>query len=167
VSELATVRPYAAHDLAGCRALWTELTGWHRELYADPAIGGADPGRGFDAYLADAHSAQIWVAERDGVVVGLAGLLLNGEKGELEPIVVSGLWRRRGVGRLLAETAVTAARELGLRQVFVRPVGRNADAIRFFHALGFDVLGRVDLRLDLDQRSRHPGERVAGREFSV
>jgi hypothetical protein len=34
----------------------------------------------------------------------------------------------------------------------VRPVARNADAIRFFRARGFDVLARVELQLELVPR---------------
>jgi N-acetylglutamate synthase-like GNAT family acetyltransferase len=167
VTRPVTIRPYAVGDLAACRELWDELTRRHRELYSDPSIGGDDPGGGFDRYLAQTPPARVWVADEGGAVVGLAGLLVEGEKAELEPIVVAGPRRREDIGRRLAETAVATARELGFRQVSVRPVGRNADAIRFFHALGFDVLGRVDLRLDLDERSRVAGERIADRDFRV
>jgi hypothetical protein len=46
--------------------LWAELTGWHREQCDDPTIGGDDPGRGFDAYLAANASERVWVAEAEG-----------------------------------------------------------------------------------------------------
>ena len=167
VDETVTVRPYAPPDRDACRALWAELTQRHRELYEDPAIGGDDPGRGFDEHLERQDLDGVWIAEADGAVVGLAGLLLGGGKAELEPIVVTGDRRGRTIGRLLAETAIARARALGVRQVQVRPVGRNVDAMRFFHALGFDVLGAVDLRLDVDERPRAPGERIAGRDFRV
>ena len=159
------IRPYEDGDLAACRALWAELTEAHRQLYADPTIGGDEPGRAFDGPLAAAEG--IWVADADGEVVGLAGLLVGGGKGELEPVVVAVAWRGRGVGRRLVEAVVAASRDRGLRHVSVRPVGRNSEAIRFFHALGFDVLARVDTQLDLDPRSRQPGERIAGRDFRV
>jgi GNAT superfamily N-acetyltransferase len=167
VAEATTIRPYGSGDLTACRALWAELTEAHRNLYDDPTFGGDDPGLGFDAYLADAGQERIWVAESGGAVVGLIGLLVEGGRAELEPLVVSEAWRGSGVGRALAETVVAAARELGFPRLRVRPVGRNADAIRFFHALGFDVLGRVDLRLDLDATPRVPGERIASRDFLV
>ena len=62
---------------------------------------------------------------------------------------------------------IAAARELGFPRLRVRPVGRNTEAIRFFHSVGFDVLGRIDLRIDLEDISRFPGERIAGRDFRV
>jgi ribosomal protein S18 acetylase RimI-like enzyme len=165
VPESPTTRPYDPRDLEACRSLWAELTERHRELYADRSIGGRDPGRGFDEHLQRAE--RIWVADAGGAVVGLAGMLLDDGKAELEPIVVAAAWRRRGIGALLTDAVVAAARERGARQVVVRPTGRNAEAVRFFHALGFDVLGRVDLRLDLRPVPRRRGERIAGRDFRV
>lgn len=139
----------------------------HRDLYDDPTFGGDDPGLAFDAHLAEVGADRIWVAEAEGAVVGLAGLLVDSEHAELEPIVVGEAWRGSGSGRALAEAVIAAARELGFPRLRVRPVGRNTDAIRFFHAVGFDVLGRVDLRIDLEQTDRTPGERIAGRDFRV
>jgi GNAT superfamily N-acetyltransferase len=161
------VRRYESADAEPCRRLWAELTSTHRALYDDPTFGGDDPGLAFDEHLAEAGEDRIWVAEAGGVVVGLAGLLVAGGRAELEPIVVAEAWRGHGVGRALAERVIAAARERGFPRVRVRPVGRNTEAIRFFHALGFDVLGRVDLRLDLEPTDRTPGERIAGREFRV
>lgn len=163
----ATIRRYAAPDLASCRQLWHELTERHRQLYADPGIGGDEASRGFDEHLERPDLHALWIAEADGVILGLAGLLVGGGKAELEPVVVTEGRRGRGIGRLLAETAIAEARRLGVPQLQVRPVGRNVDAIRFFHALGLDVLGRVDLRLDLHPRSREAGERIADRVFRV
>jgi N-acetylglutamate synthase-like GNAT family acetyltransferase len=169
VSKAATVRDFAPRDSAACRGLWAELTGRHRDLFGDSSIGGDDPGSGFGEYLAgDAHK-RLWVAEHAGAVVGFAGLILYGHKGEVEPVVVTERLRGRGVGRSLVETALAQARAEGLDQVFVRPVARNADALAFFHELGFTALGHVDLLLDLRRPETYwrAGERLAGREFLV
>jgi GNAT superfamily N-acetyltransferase len=168
VPRRLTVRKYEARDLAACRALWAELTQVHRDLYDDPTFGGDDPGPAFDTHLAEVGADRIWVAEAEGgAVVGLAGLLVDSEHAELEPIVVGEAWRGSGAGRALADAVIAAARELGFPRLRVRPVGRNTGAIRFFHALGFDVLGRVDLRIDFEPIERTAGERIAGREFRV
>ena len=47
------------------------------------------------------------------------------------------------------------------------PVARNSTALRFFHELGFDTLGRVDLLLDLERPKGYwsERERLAEREF--
>ena len=66
------------------------------------------------------------------------------------------------------EVVVESARARGLRTLYARPVARNAQAVRFFHARGFDVLGQLEVMLDLtDSRPWRPGERVALREFRV
>jgi GNAT superfamily N-acetyltransferase len=160
-----TIRAYEPGDREACRGLWAELTQTHRDLYDDPTFGGDEPGLAFDEHLAHVGADRTWVAEVDSTVVGLAGLLVEDEHAELEPIVVAAAARGTGVGRALAKAVISAARELDFPRIRVRPVGRNADAIRFFHALGFDVLGRVDLRLDLEPIDRKPGERIAGRDF--
>jgi GNAT superfamily N-acetyltransferase len=163
---VATVRGYEPRDLEVCRRLWVELTQWHRHIYESPEIGGDDPGRAFDEHLAKVGAENIWVAEVEGQVVGLAGLIT--EDFELEPVVVAERYRGVGIGRLLAEAVVSAARARGARTLQVRPVARNVEAIRFFHELGFDVLGHVDLQLDIADRERDPwipGERLADRDF--
>lgn len=167
---MLAIRPYEPGDLEACRRLWEELTEWHRFLYASPSIGGEDPGRKFDEHLARVGPQRIWVAEADGDVVGLAGLILEEGAAELEPVVVTERMRGRGIGRKLAQTVIERAREQGVRQLEVRPVARNADAIRFFHRLGFDVLGQLELLLDLgpaDRQVWRSGELIADRQFRV
>jgi N-acetylglutamate synthase-like GNAT family acetyltransferase len=165
---VATIRHYRPEDLEDCRSLWTDLTDWHRQLYADPSIGGTDPGAGFDAHLAEVGPERIWVAEQESRVVGLAGMIVRGRKVELEPLSVRAGCRGLGIGRELAAAVIAAARAEGAEQVVVRPTGRNAEAIRVFHTLGFDVISRVELVYDLtdDERWRE-GEELAGRTFRV
>ena len=164
---MPAVRPFESRDTEACRRLWEDLTGWHRQIFASPEIGGDDPGRAFDDHVAKVGPENLWVAEHEGEVVGLAGLI-PGVESELEPVAVATHHRRRGVGRLLAEAVVNAARERGARTIHVRPVGRNTEAVRFFHELGFDILFQLELGMDLVERDRDmwmPGERIAGREF--
>jgi N-acetylglutamate synthase-like GNAT family acetyltransferase len=163
------VRGYEERDRDACRALWRELTQTHRDLYADQSSGGdRDPGGYFDEHLERAGAERIWVAEAGGRVVGFTSVLVDGEQpaGELEPVVITADARGSGVGRALVERAVAAARELGLRRLDVRPVARNEAAIRFFHRLGFDTLGQLELMLYLAEPKNWPvRERVAGRDF--
>ncbi len=163
-----TVRGYRDADRDACRALWVELTQTHRDLYAAPEIGGDDPGSYFDEHLELVGPENVWVAERDGHVVGFTALITKEQQAELEPIVVSDECRGEGIGRALAETVISTARERGMRQVIVRPVGRNAEAIGFFHSRGFEAVGQIELILDLVNPGRwRAGERFAGRDFRV
>jgi ribosomal protein S18 acetylase RimI-like enzyme len=164
------IRPYRYDDLCACRELWAELTQWHRELYGDPEIGGSNPGVAFDPYLSEAAEDGVFVAEIAGAVVGLAGLIVRGDgKAELEPVVVAERFRGEGIGGELTEAVVAAARARGIRRLTVRPVGRNEAALRFFHGSGFDVLGRVELQLELgpERIDRRPGPELAERRFRV
>jgi len=164
VSSPVTIRRFEEGDASACRGLWAELSRWHRALYDDPSIGGDDPGSGFDAYQ---EQVRMWVAERKGSVVGFIGLVIRGRQAEIEPVVVSFDARGQGIGRELVETAVEAARAEGVRQVKASPVARNALALRFFHRLGFDTLGHVDVLLDLERPKSYWREReqLAEREF--
>ena len=126
---VATIRRYRPEDLEQCRSLWTDLTDWHRRLYTDESIGGADPGSAFDTHLAELGPERIFVAELDGRVVRLAGMVVLRHKVELEPLSVRAGCRGLGVatrGRIGAR----GPRAEGARQVVVRPTGRNTDAIR-------------------------------------
>ena len=88
----------------------------------------------------------------------------------MEPLVVSEPYRGLGIGRQLAEAVIEAARTRGMPQLKVRPVARNEPAIRFFHKLGFDILGHMELFMDFGPAERQIwklGERMAGRDFRV
>jgi GNAT superfamily N-acetyltransferase len=149
-----TIRPYADADLEACRSLWRELTQHHRDLYDDQGIGGDDPGTHFDGYLANSKLESAWVAETDGRVVGLTGLLRDGDEGEVEPVIVAATVRGQGIGRRLLDHVVDVARERGLRSISIRPVARNALALHAFRQAGFRLLGHVELFLPLGSAPR-------------
>jgi GNAT superfamily N-acetyltransferase len=67
----------------------------------------------------------------------------------IEPVVVGSAWRGRGVGTALLAHVRRAATERGHRWLMLKPVGRNIDAIRFFHREGFGTLGQIELLSDL------------------
>ena len=144
-----TIREYRPTDLLTCRELWRALTQRHRDIYRDPSIGGADPGMEFDQHLAHPCLAKVWVADQDGELVGLCGLLVEHGEAELEPIVVHPAQRNRGIGALLVRHAIDEARRRGSTFINVRPVARNVEAIEFFHREGFRFLGRLELCLRL------------------
>jgi N-acetylglutamate synthase-like GNAT family acetyltransferase len=164
-----SVRDYKLRDRDACTGLWVQLTQHHRDIYGDQTIGGNDPSSWFDKYLEKKQPAHVWVAEIDGQVVGFVGAIMKGGvRFELEPIVVARDFRSSGVGSTLVQRVIDAAREAGLRGVEVYPAARNAPAIRFFHRHGFDVLGQLELMLDLAKPERwREGERLAGRDFRV
>lgn len=143
------IRLYQPTDLETCRALWAELTERHRDIYADPSIGGAEPGLHFDQHLARAGPEHLWVAECAGEVVGLTGLIVADGEAEVEPLVVASGRRGQGIGQALVKHTVVEAHRLGVRYLSVRPVARNVEAIGFFYDAGFQTLGHLELFMDL------------------
>lgn len=151
----ALIRSYRSADVETCRRLWEELTEWHRTLYDSATIGGDDPGRLFDEHLANVGGENILIAEIDGAVAGMSGLIVTGTEVELDPLVVAAEMRGRGVAAILIGAVVEQARNLGARTVVVKPAARNRIAVDLFHRHGFDVVGQIELMHDLV-----PGERT-------
>ncbi|MEN8235475.1 MAG: GNAT family N-acetyltransferase [Actinomycetota bacterium] len=145
------IRPYKSEDYAACRDLWVELAEHHRKIYDAPWIGGDDPGAGLDEFLANEGRLGAWVASESAAIVGLAGLLKDGDEVELEPIIVSGAERGRGIERNLVDRVFAEARERGMRRVSVRAVARNVEAMAFYRSVGFRTLGLIELMALLDE----------------
>ncbi len=148
------IRAYRSTDIDECRSLWVTLTQRHRELYADPTIGGSDPGLFFDAYLARVGPMRIWVAEQSGKVIGFVGLIVAGDDAEVEPLVVRSGCRGKGVGLALLRRVTEQARRLNVRYLGIRPVARNREAIALFHRAGFRKLGQIEMFTALSESAR-------------
>ena len=136
---------YQDRDRGQCRSVWRELTEWHREIYQDSTIGGGHPEDYFDKHLAKVGPKQIWVAVHESKVVGMAGLIIEENEAEIEPLIVSKAYRGKGVGTQLIKTVVAEARKLGVKFLIVGPVARNINAIKFLYKQGFKTLGNVEL----------------------
>ena len=91
--------------------------------------------------IADGH---VFVAERDGVIVGFAAILARPDgNAELDALFVEPTLWKRGVGRLLVDHCADAARERASRILHV--VG-NPHAEGFYAACGFRTTGTVETR---------------------
>ena len=156
----ATIRKYQPQDLPSCRTLWTELTQHHRDIYQSPNIGGPDPGKHFDEHLAKVGPDNLWVATHNDTVIALTGLMGEGDQAEVEPAIVSEHHRRKGIGGALMETVIAEARNRGVKYLSVRPVARNAEALRFFTQQGFTNVGHIELFIDLTNREWKQGLKI-------
>jgi GNAT superfamily N-acetyltransferase len=159
------IRKYQDQDKDQCRGLWRELTEWHREIYQDPNIGGGHPQDHFDKHLVEVGPDQLWVAVYDSRVVRLVGLMLKGEETEIEPLIVSKAYRRKGIGTKLIETVVSEARKKGLKYLNIGPVARNAKTIKFLYKLGFKNLGYITLFIDFTDHTWKLGPEIFGCRF--
>jgi GNAT superfamily N-acetyltransferase len=160
------IRKYKPDDRKRCRALWRELTEWHREIYQDLTIGGPHPEDFFDKHLAEVGPDRLWVAVHDSHVVGLVGLIVKSEEAEIEPLVVSKAYRHKGLGEQLVKTVVYEACNIGVRFLNVRPVARNIQAINFLYQQGFKNLGHIELFLDFSDYTWNPGPQLFGCKFN-
>ena len=148
------VRSYETGDLEACRKLWKLLTIHHREIYDDGTIGGDNPGIHFDEHLAKVGARRIWVAVCGASICGMAGLIVTGDEGEIEPVIVCPEQRQAGIGKMLLERATAEARKNNVRFLSVAPVARNRRAIEFFLREGFGTVGRIELFTELTPSTR-------------
>ena len=148
-----TIRDYQDSNRDTCRSLWGELAQHHAKIYEDPSIAGDNPGRGFEAYMNNPQRKATWVAEVEGQVVACAGLIVDGEEAEIEPVIVSANYRGKGIGTKLVRHAVKEARKFGVRFLSIRPVVRNEEALHLFVKEGFNLAGHIELFQDLSQSS--------------
>ena len=163
--EEFTIRGYRETDREACRGLWRELVERHREIYADPTIGGEHPENYFDRHLAKVGPTRIWVAASDDKVVGFASLVIEGEEVTLDPLVVSRALRGKGAGTRLTERVISEARALGAKYLNAEPVARNAKAFEFYHKLGFANIGHVQLFMDLTSKKWPRRLKLLNRKF--
>jgi GNAT superfamily N-acetyltransferase len=89
-------------------------------------------------------AGQVFVAERDGAIVGFSAVLPREDSGtDLDGLFVEPHLWGHGIGRLLVERCVAYARAHGSAALHV--VG-NPHAEGFYKRCGFEMLGTVDTR---------------------
>jgi N-acetylglutamate synthase-like GNAT family acetyltransferase len=91
---------------------------------------------------------ELFVAEADGEVVGLAGIHVSAsleydeDAAKVSAIVVDEAHRLGGVGRALLEAVEGEARRRGCALVFLTTAERRKDAHEFYRRLGWEETGR-------------------------
>jgi GNAT superfamily N-acetyltransferase len=166
VSKACVIRKYREDDREQCRSLWRELTEWHREIYNDPRIGGEHPENYFDKHLAKVGPDRLWVGVSNSLVVGLVGLIVEENEAEIEPIIVSKVYRSKGIGKQLLETVISEARKMGIRILSIKPVARNIQTIKFLYKQGFHNLGQIELFMSFSDYPWKPGPEIFGCKFN-
>ena len=151
--------------MVACRALWRELTEWHREIYEDSKIGGDQPGLYFDKHLVAVGVNHLWVAEHKSQVIGLVGLEARDEELFIEPLVVASDHRGKGVGSRLLEKAKFEAKQQGAKSLSARPVARHQRVIQFLFKQGFQNLGHIQLFIDFTDSQWKKGPKLYGYNF--
>jgi GNAT superfamily N-acetyltransferase len=141
------IRPAASADLPAMTRLLQELFAVETEFAVDPEKQRAGLG-----LVLDSPTAQAWVAERHGRVVGMVTMQLvvstaeGGLSGLLEDLVVTSACRRRGLGRALLGTAVRWAREQGALRIQLLADARNVPALVFYRKQEWKQTNMIALR---------------------
>ena len=123
---VATIRRYRPEDLEQCRSLWTDLTEWHRQLYADESIGGARSGlRASTRTWRRSGRSGSSSRSCDGRVVAPGGNDRRGRKVELEPLSVRAGCRGLGDGPPWRKSVARgrARGRCAARSWYARPAG--------------------------------------------
>src|SRR6185436_10587816 len=128
------LRPMRRDDYPAVMALWREAEGVGlSDVDSEEAIG---------RYL-DRNPEMSFVAEADGAIAGAALCGQDGRRGYLHHMAVATAWRRRGVGRALAERCFQALRREGFTKCHLFVHAGNQQALAFWRRLGW--LDRTDI----------------------
>lgn len=130
---LIRIRPYGDDDFAGCTALWERcrLTTWYNEASRDIPL------------WQRSDCAEIFVAERDGAVVGTVCCGHDGHRGWLYYVAVDPALQRSGLGRRLVRHAEDWLAGQGILKVQLMVREINQAVIGFYAALGYAVTPRA------------------------
>ncbi|HEX7030783.1 MAG TPA: GNAT family N-acetyltransferase [Gammaproteobacteria bacterium] len=108
----------------------------------------------------DPERERCWIAERDGRIAGSI-FLTRGEHGfgKLRLLYVEPFARGSGIGQLLVETCIDAARDCGYRGLELWTTGVLHSARRLYEAAGF--------RLEAEARFDTFGPELAGQTWRL
>ena len=92
----------------------------------------------------------IFVAEREGEVIGTCMAGYDGHRGWLNAVAVHPDAQRQGIATKLIDHAVDALKALGCPKVNLQVRAGNEAVVAFYKTLGFDVEERVSMGKSLE-----------------
>ncbi len=92
-----------------------------------------------------AQPELFWVAEDSGEVVGTIVAGYDGVRGWIYHLAVVPSRRRKGLGRLLMQTAEQALEALGCPKINLQVRAENSTAVAFYSALGYNIEDRASM----------------------
>lgn len=129
------IRKYNNRDKESLITLWDEV-------FPNPAPHN-QPARVIEEKLA--VDDLIFVAEKDGQILGACQAGYDGHRGWLYGVAVTPGQRRCEIGTKLVNTAIDALRERGCGKVNLQIRSSNTAVAEFYEALGFKVEDRVSM----------------------
>ena len=148
-----TVRPATMADHAGINRVSAESAALHARAHPERFVAASDslPIHHF-RHLIDSANSEVYVAARDGDVVGYATVQLHETRpypvvrprrfAVIDEIAVAESAQRQGIGRLLIDAAVGWARERGASAIELNVFEFNEAALAFYEDVGFTSIAR-------------------------
>lgn len=139
---MTTVREFEPGDADEIRRLHERAL---RDAGTDPTdVPGTEDLRDVEGSYVETGGTFL-VAERaeDGAIVGMGGLRVDGDEGELFRMRVDPKCQREGVGVELLRALEDAAQERGVRRLEAETASRQSAAMEFYPSHGYE---RVDER---------------------
>jgi phosphinothricin acetyltransferase len=152
---MVSIRDAREADLARIVAIYNEAVPGRRATADTEPVSVASRRPWFQEHAADRR--PLWVAERDGALVGwlsfqsFYGRPAYAATAEVS-VYVSGEAQRGGVGRQLLARAIERAPGLGLATLVAFIFGHNEPSLRLFEAHGFARWGHLPRVARLDGR---------------
>jgi ribosomal protein S18 acetylase RimI-like enzyme len=128
-------RKYQPHDKSNLITLW-------EEVFPDAAPHN-QPARVIEEKLK--VDDLVFVAEKDGQILGACQAGYDGHRGWLYGVAVSPQHRRKGIGTALVKAAIEALREIGCGKVNLQIRAGNTPVADFYQTLGFEVEDRLSM----------------------
>jgi len=95
----------------------------------------------FEKEMTSNTCARYLVAEKDGVVIGFAGIWVIMEEGHITNVAISEKERGRGYGKLLTQALLQYAANLSVQYVTLEVRRSNLRAQKLYTDLGFVAVG--------------------------
>jgi len=154
--EWFKLRKLLPEEIENCVNFFSQMVEHHRAVYQGDSIPYGDQERQKlkeKLQRTDDNFVKI-VAEADNRIVGLLALEIKGRTCEIDEILVDKNVRGKGIGRAFAEFTEKTALERNCAEIQVSFAARNLQGLRFYHRMGLNCLGMIQLFMPLTERGR-------------
>ena len=156
VKQKFRLRELLVEDVEGCVAFYEQMVEYHRFIYQDDGIpyGDEEKKKMREKLQRTDNNFIKVVVERGKQIVGLLTLEIKGRTCEIDEILVDKSERGKGIGQALAEYTRKTAQERKCSEIQVSFAARNLQALRFYHKMGLNCLGMIQLFMPLTPRGQ-------------
>jgi ribosomal protein S18 acetylase RimI-like enzyme len=112
--------------------------------FENVGLSSADEREKIKAYF-DRNPGMSFVAKENGVIVGAALCGHDGRRGYLHHLAVEQSYRKKGIGRKLADRCIESLRDMGIEKCHLFVFHRNKDGKAFWEKIGWTP--RTDIQV--------------------